>query len=191
MPAEEVHEIGRQGVATIKRWLEATTYIELPWDAYNHTLDCTVPHLAGMKIFDLHGHYLTGEKQHIIIECKKYTSPRGQFTEFQHFLAIAYSSTVKTIEELGGDWGHHFMWVTFHPFNLDNWSKLETHGQLRRALEAHPEYLDGRAIDADVLRAVADRITVLVFNPKQESLSLTRTELEQIRPILNRKGVSL
>jgi hypothetical protein len=189
--AEEVQELGRQGVAIIKRWLEATTYIELPWDAYHHRMDCVVPHLAGKKIFDLCGLYLTGRKHPILVESKRYTSTGRQFKEFQRFLAVAYSATIKEMEDLGAPKNRNYMWVTFHPFNLDNWSKLETRDQIDRALKDHPDLLSDRPVDEDVLRAVADRITVLVFNPKQESLSLTRAELQQFRTLVDRKADSL
>jgi hypothetical protein len=106
-------------------------------------------------------------------------------------LAIAYSSTVKEKEDLGGARERHFLWVTFHPFNLDNWTALETRDQMAKALEHHPGYLDGRQIDEDLLREVSSRVMVLVFNPKQENLSLTRQELKLFRVHIDRKAESL
>lgn len=191
MTAEETQELGREGVAIIKRWLEATTFIELPFDAYHHKLDCTLPHLAGKKVLDLQGHYLTGTKSPIVVECKRYTSPGGQYKEFLHFLAIAYSSTVKEQEDLGGARERHFLWVTFHPFNLDNWTGLETREHMVKALDQFPEYLAGREIDEDLAREVSSRVMVLVFNPKQESISLTRQELKIVRVHIDRKADSL
>lgn len=191
MTAEKTQELGRAGVAIIKRWLEATTFIELPFDAYNHTLDCTLPHLDGTKIFDLQGHFLTGQKDPVIVESKRYTSPGGQYKEFMHFLAIAYSSTVKEKESLGGYRNRHFLWVTFHPFNLDNWTALETRDHMVKALGQHQEYLKGRTIEEDLVRDVASRVMVLVFNPKQENLSLSRDELKLVRVYLDRKAESL
>lgn len=191
MTAEETQELGRQGVAIIKRWLEATTFIELPFDAYHHKLDCVLPHLDGKKVFDLQGHLLTGSKGPIVVESKRYTTPGGQYKEFLHFLAIAYSSTVKEIEDLGGARERNFLWVTFHPFNLDNWTALETRDQMVKALETHPNYLKGRTIDEDLVRDVSSRVMVLVFNPKQENLSLTRQELKIVRVHIDRKADSL
>lgn len=193
MTAEETQELGRKGVAIIKRWLEATTFIELPFDAYHHKLDCVLPHLGTKKtkIFDLQGHFLTGRKAPIVVESKRYTSPGGQYKEFLHFLAIAYSSTVKEVEDLGGARERHFLWVNFHPFNLDNWTALETRDQMVKALTEHPDYLAGRDIDEDLVRQVASRVMVLVFNPKQENLSLTRQELKIVRVHIDRKADSL
>jgi hypothetical protein len=189
--AEEIQEIGRRGVATLKRWLEATTFIELPYDAYNHSADCLVPHLAGKKKFDLSGYFLTGSKRPIMIESKTYSTPGGQYKEFQRFLCIAYSSAIKELEDVGVDRERHFLWVTFHPFNLEHWARLESRDQLVQALALHPGYLNSRAIDEDIVRRVAGRIMVLVFNPKQEEISLTKDELRLVRTVINRKALEL
>lgn len=189
--AEEIQEIGRQGAATIKRWLEATTYIELPYDAYNYKIDCMVETFNGQKQFDLRGHMLSGEKTPVIVEAKKYRTAGGQYQEFMKFLAIAYASTAKEFEVYGDCRKASYFWVTFHPFNLDNWSKFESFDHMKKALDKHPEYIKGHTINNDLLIQVSSRITVLVFNPKQEHLSLSRSELEKIRPYLDRKVATL
>jgi hypothetical protein len=189
---EDIQEIGREGAATLKRWLEATTYMELPFDAYNNKIDCTVFTVGGMKKqLDLVGYMLVGKKAPVFIECKRYKTPGGQYKEFIKFLAIAYGHTAKEVEDFGESRPSHYYWVTFHPFNLENWTKLETYDHMKLALETHPEYLGGAVFDEQMAHAIASRVTVLVFNPKQEDLSLTRTELEEIRPILQRKAKTL
>ncbi|WP_461473269.1 hypothetical protein [Microbacterium sp. HJ5] len=188
---EDVQEIGREGAATLKRWLEATTYIELPFDAYNNKIDCTFFTLGDKKKqFDLVGHMLTGKKAPVIVECKRYSSPGRQYQEFKKFLAIAYGHTAKEIEDHNSSRESHYFWVTFHPFNLDNWVKLETYDHMKMAVDENPEYRGGQFNEA-LAHEIAGRITVLVFNPKQEALSLTRTELETIRPHLVRKVKTL
>ncbi|WP_454083965.1 hypothetical protein [Georgenia sp. Marseille-Q6866] len=191
MPAEEVQEIGREGAATLKRWLEATTYIELPFDAYNNKIDCMVETFGGMKQFDLVGYLIRDKKPPVVVESKRYASAGGQYKEFKKFLAIAYAADAKEVDKFSSCRRAHYYWVTFHPFNLENWSKFETYDHVKMALEENPEYLDGHAVDDALVHDVASRITVLVFNPKQEALALTRTELEQIRPVLNRKVKTL
>ncbi len=189
---EDVQELGREGAATLKRWLEATTYIELPFDAYHHAIDCTIFTLGGKKNLDLVGHMLTGNKEPVFVECKRYTSASRQYTEFKKFLAIAYGHTAKEIEDHGKSRKSNYYWVTFHPFNLENWTKLETFEHLKAALAEHPDYQGGEDNFDDTLgHEVASRVTVLVFNPKQEQLSLTREELESIRTILKRKAKEL
>lgn len=188
MSAEETQEIGRKGVATLKRWLEATTYITLPFDAYGHRIDCTVHTLDGQKIFDLAGHMLGDEKKDPIrIECKKYSSAGIQGKEFKKFLSIAYSNALYEKREYGKYRETHFYWVTFHPFSLAQWSKLETFGYMKSALQAHPSYLGDVGLDEQLAIDVVGRVTVLVFNPKQEKLSLTNEELNQIRPLISRQ----
>lgn len=73
---EDIQELGREGAAILKRWLEATTYMELPFDAYNHKIDCTVFTLGGMKKqLDLAGYMLVDKKAPVFVECKRYTTP--------------------------------------------------------------------------------------------------------------------
>lgn len=184
--AEEVQELGRVGVAIIKRWIEATTHIQLSYDIYDNPDQCIVPYIGGRKRLDLAGRYMTGGKHPVVVECKRYSTPGGQAAEYLEFLRIAYSSTLADIAHFGRDRSTHFMWVTYHPFSLTKWSQLETHETMRQALLEKPEYLGKSAIDEDRLRAISDRVMILVFNPKQEALSLTPDELALIRTILDR-----
>jgi hypothetical protein len=189
--AEPIQELGRKGVATIKRWLEATTYIELPWDVYNQEMECTVHHLAGVKRLDLAGHFLTGNKEAVMVECKRYSSPGGQFNEYLRLLAIAYSTALWEIAQYGKCRVRNYIWVTYHPFSLSNWPQLETHQTVRQGIEANPDLAGDGEIDDDMVRTIAERVMVLVFNEKQENLSLTRQELIRFRTVLDRKANSL
>jgi hypothetical protein len=184
--AEEVQELGREGVAVIKRWLEATTFLELSYDIYDRPQECIVPYFGGRKRFDLAGRYMTGDRNRVVVECKRYRSAGGQAAEFAEFLRIAYSATLKDIEHFGRDRETHFYWVTYHPFSQTKWRHLERHATMRAALEANPKYLGGSEIDDDRLRQVASRVSLLVFNAKQEALSLTPQELNLIRTVLDR-----
>ncbi|MEN0022002.1 MAG: hypothetical protein AAGC61_01885 [Microbacterium sp.] len=189
---EDIQEIGREGAATLKRWLEATTYMELPFDAYNNKIDCMIRTASGkQKQLDLAGYMLIGKKAPVFVECKRYSSPGRQYKEYIKFLAIAYGHAAQELADYSTTRESQFYWVTFHPFNLENWTKLETYEHLKKALKAHPEYLGGVVLNESLAHEVASRVTVLLFNPKQEDLSLTRDELEQIRPILKRKVKTL
>ncbi|MFJ6044506.1 hypothetical protein [Brachybacterium paraconglomeratum] len=189
---EDIQELGREGAATLKRWLEATTYMELPFDAYHHEIDCMIHTLGGQKKqLDLVGYMLTDKKAPVFIECKRYKSAGRQYAEYIKFLAIAYGHTAKELTDYGKTRESLYYWVTYHPFNLDNWSKLETYEHIKKATEEHPEFLGDTTFNAPLAHEVASRVTVLVFNPKQEALSLTRSELETIRPALERKAKAL
>lgn len=192
--AEFTQELGREGVAIIKRWLEATTFIELPFDAYHHKKEVTILHPGGKKKLDLGGHYLTGRKSPVYVECKRYSSPGRQHKEFRRLLAIAYGNIQREreiYEDPKYDSNANYIWVTFNPFAQDRWPSLETHSELGQGLHENTDVHNGDAMDDEVARAVADRFTVLVFNKKQERLSLNREELMLVRTVIDRKAEAL
>ncbi|MBW0253745.1 hypothetical protein [Cellulomonas sp. PS-H5] len=184
--AEEVQALGREGVAIVKRWLEATTHIRLNYDVYDFGPQCMVPYVGGVKRFDLAGSYTSGDRAPVVVECKRYKTVGGQAGEFREFLRIAYSSVLADITHYTRDRGTRFIWVTTHPFSQKQWAHLETHDYMRAALEEKPEYLGGSKIDETRLRDVASRVMVLVLNMKQEALSLTIDELNKVRTVLER-----
>ncbi|PPG39451.1 hypothetical protein [Pseudoclavibacter sp. RFBA6] len=188
---EDVQELGRRGVADLKRWLEATTYMELPFDAYNHSIDCTVQTMATPKQFDLAGYMLEKTKSPVIVEAKNYSSAGRQYEEFRKFQAIAYSHAVHEIETFKKSRKPIFLWVTFHPFAVTKWNSLESVSHLKDSLASYPDFLAERPIDDEIAASVAKRISILVFNKRQKKWSLTRTELELIRHKLDRKGRTL
>ncbi|MFL1377340.1 hypothetical protein [Nocardiopsis protaetiae] len=190
MPAEATQEQGREGVARVQRWLEATTYLELPWNVYETPAMCEVEHLGGNKYFDMAGWFLGKNRREVYVENKNYTSDGGQYSQFQEFLAIAYSSTAKRLQS-ASDRKTEFIWVTSHPFNLSRWSKLATHEEIRKALNDKPEFLADKPIDDDLLRTISSRIWVLVMNQRQVDISLTQDELGKVLPILKRKVSTL
>ena len=49
MPDEEMHERGREGVGMIKAWLEATTWMDFPFNAHEDETRCTALLLEGTK----------------------------------------------------------------------------------------------------------------------------------------------
>lgn len=190
MAAEETQEKGRRGVALAKRWLEATTFIELPWNVYEKTAMCTVPLLEGKKIFDLRGQFLGPLARPVLIENKSYSAENNQYPQYQEFLAIAYSATAKRIEDQA-DTEEEFIWVTSHPFKLSKWAGLESYEAMAEAVAAFPQHLGGRPVDDDLIRKVCGRVWVLVMNPKQEQLSLTHDELQLVNTVLRRKESTL
>lgn len=166
--------------------------MELPFDAYNNKIDCTVTTPGGShKQLDLAGYMLIERKAPVFVECKRYSSASIQYTEFVKFLAISYGHTAQEYETFGTSRFSEYYWVTYHPFNLRQWKNLETYDHMKLALTKYPEYLVDETFNESLAHEIASRITVLVFNPKQENLALTRTELESIRHVLNRKAKTL
>ncbi|MEK8070430.1 hypothetical protein [Rhodococcoides navarretei] len=190
--AEEVQEIGRDGVASVQRWMEATTFMELNWNVYENVAQCAIRCLDGsVKKFDLAGAFLGGDRAPIVVESKKYRSPGGQHKYFKQFLATAYSSTVYEMESLGADAKREFFWVTSHPFYLSGWKDLATEDKIESAIAENSALLAGREIDRTILRSVSERVWVLVWHEKQEEISLTHEELMLVLANLKRKAHTL
>lgn len=186
--AEAAHEAGRKGVLLTKRWLESTTHMELPFDAYDWTSECSISCLDGtVKTFDLKG-WLFRTKAPIFVENKNYGTVGNQPTEFPDFLRTAYSATLAEMNRVKTDPRWEFMWVTTHPFSQTKWAKLTKRKQLRSALKDDPSVLGGASIDEDMVSIVAERIWLLVLSPRQDELTLSPPELASVEKVLNRKG---
>lgn len=191
--AEEVQELGRQGVASVKLWLEATTFIELIWNVYENPAMCTMACLGAdnRKKFDLVGNFIGGRRDPVAVECKQYSSPGKQHKYFKEFLAVAYSSTVRETADRGSDPKREYIWVTTHPFQVEKWTLLTSENKLREALAEHPDMLAGNRIDDEVLRKVSKRIWILVRHEKQEEITLPNDELMLVLAALKRKEGTL
>lgn len=188
--AESVQQKGLDGVDLAKRWLESTTWIELPFDAYHNGPICTLKRLdGGSKTYDLFGMIHGIPNTPLYIESKGYDSVGGkQAKEFWEFLANAYSITANDISN-GEDARREFWWVTRMPFSSTDWSILTTADRIKAALETHhPEVLASQEINVDLLATVAARVEVFVVNRRQEDFMLTPEELALIESKLNRKG---
>jgi len=192
--AEAAHEEGRKGVFRTKRWLESTTHIELNFDAYDWSTECTLTCLGAnykggpnLQTFDLKG-LIYQSKSMLFVENKTYTTVGSQAQDYQDFLAIAYSATAFEIARLG-DPRWEFMWVTTFPFAQNQWTKLTKRSQIKKALEADTTgLLGGNEINEDILDLMANRIWLLVLHKRQHDLTLTPKELSMIESKLNRKG---
>lgn len=191
MADEQTQELGREGVGQVKAWLEATTWIRLPYNAYEDGPRCKVVHAGGAKKYDLRGHFLgdKASRRELTVECKRYSTPGLQAKEFEAFIAIAYGSTRKHIEEKG-EWDEDFMWVTSHPFSSSNWPMLGSEEHVIEVLKK-PElaqYIGTDPVDESLARKLSTRIWVLVYHQKQMSIVLKPDELTKVHAALNREG---
>lgn len=189
MPREQSQETGRAGVAVVKRWLEATTFLDFPHNSYHADFACRATCLDGTtKIFDLAGHFLVPPAEPVFVEVKSVTTDAHLREQFEQFVAIAYSATAHHLENFG-DERRHYMWASWHPFGpMAKWAHLTTPAEIREALAHNEALLAGREPDEDLVRLVADRLWVLTFNPKQEQLSLKPQEILEVRAALKRTG---
>jgi hypothetical protein len=188
--AEPIQKKGMDGADLAKRWLESTTWIELPFDVYSNAPVCTLRRLDGkVKRYDLFGSIHTSPPTPLYIESKGVDSVGGkQAKEFWEFLANAYSITAQDLKD-GPDARREFWWVTRMPFSSTDWHDLTTAERIKTALEQHhPEVLNGESINADLLGTVSSRVEVFVVNKRQEDFMLTPEELALVESKLNRKG---
>ncbi|MFQ6398970.1 hypothetical protein ACLMAJ_36730 [Nocardia sp. KC 131] len=193
MPREASQEKGRVGARTAQRWLEATTFIELPWNSYKHEAQCEIECLGdSIKMFDLAGYFLTEERTPVSVEVKNVDSEDHLREKFHEFLAVAYSSTARRKLKKRADDKREFMWVSWHPFGpMSRWAKLSSTEEIELSLTEYPKLLDGQVVDTSILQEVSKRIWVLTFNQRQETLSLDAEELDKVMAALSRKRTTL
>jgi hypothetical protein len=80
--AESLQAQGFDGKDAAKRYLESTTRITLPWNAYRHPARCTLQTLnGGHKRFDLAG-YFFGSDNYVYVEVKNANAANNQTQEF-------------------------------------------------------------------------------------------------------------
>lgn len=188
-----MQEQGRRGVQATRRWLEATTFIELPFNAYEDPRWCSLKLLNGKtKSWDLAGFFLGEQRNQLMVENKKYSTDGNQGTAYKRFLAEAYSATAQEIADYGQS-NAEFAWVTTHPFSVKTWASLSSKQTVVEAIQENVDVLaqPDDEIDEELAATVAERTWLLVLNEKQENLSLTRKELDVVLGALGRKEHTL
>lgn len=186
--AESAHLKGLEGVKEAQQYLESTTFITLPWNAYENANQTTFLRLDKQKKrYDLAGHFLGPRRHPLAVENKSYTGVGKQPEHYTEYLANAYSITARECEE-GIDSEREYMWLTTFPFAQGKWLQLRSAGEIAAALEVHPEALDGRAIDNELLARVASRLWLIPLHDRHKELVLDRKELYKIHEVLERKG---
>jgi hypothetical protein len=106
---------------------------------------------------------------------------------YTEYLANAYSIMANEIQTQG-DTGREYIWVTYDPFALGRWSGLLGKKELRLALKAHPAALNGGVFNEELVDLLVGRLWLLVTHDKQDTLTLTRPELQKIYAVLDRKA---
>ncbi len=182
MFAEEAHEAGADGVRKAKRWLDATTRAEVRWifpeDAARDKL--TFNWIDDSKfVFDLGGIFSANgpvANKTFMAEVKNYTSAGSQGTMYSEYLARCYRARV-----VNPGYADHFMWITWHPFSVTNWSKLTTAAEVKAAVLQHrakalgiaDEQSAEAAIEQAVCESIAESLWLLVLSDKHELLMLS------------------
>lgn len=182
--AEGSHEKGRVHAFRAKRWLEATTRVQIHFTAYD---DDDVTEMVKVRrpdgtsqAFDLYGVIETdGKNRELYVESKGYSTAGKQGAAYKEFLSDAYCSTVVTGEKRGSQ----FMWVTWHPFSQGEWphlcapidsstaegaASLEKTAALMAQAAESSGHLGNDKADLALCRIVAHRIWLVVLHERQE-----------------------
>lgn len=181
MAGEEQHIIAKDGVERAKAWLEKTGRVGVQYTVYEVG---AVPFLTFSNVgggdfsFDMCGTlHLDEGKAAFFGEIKKYNNVGSQPAEYKEYLAKCYRACVAHARP------YHFMWITWHPFNQTNWTKLCTAGEVREAVQTHSAIYCGAGVDVDddICERVASGLWLIVLSDRQEGLSMTNEQLGVLR----------
>lgn len=183
---EELHELGRMGAIRAKRWLDATTRVDVTWVNPDAVAKLTFAWKDGSKFsFDLGGTLRGGDVhgQEFFAEIKKYNTAGDQSVLYSEYLAKCFRAFCDMPSRCD-----HFMWLTWHPFSQTKWNQLCTAAEVRAAVLTHrakclgegDEALASAAIDPAICDAVAGRLWLIVLSDRQESLVIDREDLELV-----------
>ncbi|MGN6253714.1 MAG: hypothetical protein ACTHO8_01860 [Solirubrobacterales bacterium] len=178
---EAQHETGREGVMRVRRLLEGTMRFRLPYDAYSSGSRASLPMLVPgeKKQYDLQGNVFDdGDNPgpQIYIEVKAVKDAGNQSSQFEAFLAQAYSATLRVRADLQDDPENNFMWATTCPWKGTGFREVTSKEALTAAIEAAgPQILPpDHEVDAQTVDALLDRFWVWVVSDRQEDMTLGR-----------------
>jgi len=176
---EDAHEAGRKGIKRAKRWLYASMRVTNVWantdgPGQKAKLVYRWPH-GGTFSFDMGGLMRADEFENQIFsaEVKMYKADHGQLAKYRTFLAHCYVA-------LGSNrlMCDHLMWITWAPFGSSMWQEIRTPDFVRAAVLEERQRIFGTAdlaqataeIDEDRVKAVSERIWIIILSRKQEKL---------------------
>lgn len=196
---ESLHDKGRDGARRAKRWLEATTRVTKAWLVTDPFIgwrcEFKWPHGGRPFTFDIGG-ILSGsdyEGTSFLAECKNYSGIGDQPAEYIKYLAKCYVAYLDQPK-----YSDHFMWITWHPFSLRQWSSLCGVDYVKQSVLSEHQRVFGvetqeeakEHIDEEAVQAVAQRLWLIVLTERQETLVISREHLAEIRAYEVRQGSS-
>ncbi len=179
MPGEAAHEAGRDGAIRAKRWLEATTRVDVHWVNPDAVAKLTFSWQdASSFSFDLggvlHGGDVDGKE--FFAEVKKYSNASDQGSLYESYLAKCYQAYMSMPYRCD-----HFMWITWHPFSLGKWKDLCSVSEVASAVAKYSALvINGDEPDPHDLKAVADRLWMFVLSDRQESLVIEADYIDTV-----------
>jgi hypothetical protein len=174
--AEGLHELGRQGVLRIRRWLDSTARFSMSHTAYD--LDPEDSPYTQVRVEQLDGRFenfdivgdirdADGKKGNTVyVECKHYSSAGNQSVYYDEYLATCYSAFAAKHASLGHVPSIEFMWVTTHPFAVTKFAKLTDEPTIADACasEKHRTRLGQSTYDTALGELLAKRLWLVIVN---------------------------
>jgi hypothetical protein len=187
MSAETAHRKGHDGVIMAKRWLESTTRFRIHFSVYESEANCTVQLFGGKaKVFDMRGVHIDDDgstnRCPLYVEVKNYDNAGDQGGEYEKYLQNCYLAAAREAED-GADRKTEFMWLTWHPFSQKKWSALCSEEELRDALAK----LELEMIDDTIVRALSERLWLVVLSRRQDDMTMGVDLLGEIRKVVTQK----
>ncbi|MGH2864214.1 MAG: hypothetical protein ACRDJX_03075 [Solirubrobacteraceae bacterium] len=176
--AEGLHELGREGVIRIRRWLDSTARFDISHTAYD--LDQAGHPFTQVRLEQLDGRFEhfdlvgdirdeTGHKGNTVyVECKNYSHAGNQAALYDDYLATCYSAFAARQTAVGHVPSIEFMWATTHPFAVTNFAKLTDSETVAAACKAAPynKRLGSETYDAGLGELLAERLWLVVVNDR-------------------------
>jgi hypothetical protein len=179
---ESLHVLGKEGAERAKAWLERTGRVDVNFSRYEvgETPFLTFRKPSGTFSFDIGGILrLDGGVAQFFGEVKKVSSEAGQGTQYREYLAKCY------LAQTTHDRPYHFMWITWHPFNVGMWPNLCKVSAVRAAVEEYKDSLCADAsIDETACEELAKRLWLIVLSDRQETLAMSDEMLGTLRKAL-------
>lgn len=181
MAGETTHGIGSDGVERAKTWLEKTGRVQVNFTVYEvrDTRLLTFPNTTGGEFsFDMCGVLDLDEgKGYFYGEVKKYSDVGSQPQDYKEYLAKCYRAVSLH------DRPYHFMWITWHPFSQNRWSKLCDAEEVRQAVNLHKTKYCGDDVEIDIDRCdqLAARLWLIVLSDRQEGLCMSDEMLGELK----------
>jgi hypothetical protein len=206
MAGEDAHDLGETGLQRAKQWLELSTRVDKCWTRHDRPsgelLEFQWPHApnggsSARFSFDLGGTFRGGhlENESFVAEVKAYRKENDLPTHFRDFLAKCYVA----LESHPGRCDH-FLWVSWAPFQAQQWDRHATAESVRRSvlhaanrartLGLSDEGDAAVKLSSDLLVGVADRMWLVTLSEKQEKLVLsTGHYVEVVKMITSERRV--
>ncbi len=176
--AEGLHELGRDGVLRVRRWLDATARFSITHTAYDldpgghqYTHVRTRQLDGRVETFDLVGDIRDENGQRgntVYVECKNYTASGNQRTLYSEYLVTCYSAFACEYAALSHPPSHEFMWITTHPFSQTKFAKLTDEATIADACadETHSARLGGHDYDPALGALLAERLWLVIVSDR-------------------------